>query len=174
MGGGSRIRQGDVVMQKLVEQFVPGYVRWVIRWRWLVVIACLLTTAVAGYGLHNFAFTADYKVYFSKDNAELVAFEKFEDTYTNSENILFVLQPKDKDVFTCDTLEIVRQLTEQAWQIPYAIRVDSITNNYQHTEANGDDLTVVDLVEEPQTLDAAGLARIRAVALNAWQPNICC
>ena len=145
--------------------FIPAYARWIIRWRWLVVMACLLVAAVAGYGLKNFAFTADYKVYFSQDNAELIAFQKFEDTYTNSENILFVLQPGDKDVFTRDTLAIVRQLTEDAWQIPYAIRVDSITN-YQHTEADGDDLIVADLVEDPRALDAAGLARVRTVALN--------
>ncbi|GMQ88417.1 MAG: MMPL family transporter [Gammaproteobacteria bacterium] len=152
-------------MRKLAEQFIPAYARWIIRWRWLVVVGCLLAVAAAGYGLRNFAFTADYKVYFSKGNAELIAFEKFENTYTNTENILFVLQPKDKNVFTRETLEIVRQLTEKAWQIPYAIRVDSLTN-YQHTEANGDDLTVTDLVQRPQVLDTAGLARIRAVALK--------
>lgn len=152
-------------MQKLTEQFIPAYARWIIRWRWLVVAACLLAALSAGYGLRNFSFTADYKVYFGKDNAELIAFEKFENTYTRSENIFFVLQPKDKNVFTPKTLEITKQLTEKAWQIPYAIRVDSITN-YQHTAANGDDLTVTDLVESPQALDAASLARIRAVALN--------
>jgi len=152
-------------MQKRVEQFVPGYTRRIIRWRWWVVIVCLLVAAVAGYGLRNFSFTADYKVYFSKDNAELVAFKKFEDTYTNSENILFVLQPKDKNIFTRETLETVRLLTEKAWQIPYAIRVDSVTN-YQHTRANGDELIVADLVEDPQGLDAVGLAQVRTVALS--------
>ncbi|GMT39882.1 MAG: RND transporter [bacterium] len=152
-------------MRKLAEQFVPAYARWIIRWRWLVVVASLVVVAAAGYGLRNFAFTADYKVYFGKDNAELIAFQKFENTYTNTENILFVLQPKDKNVFTRKTLEIVRQLTKKAWQIPYAIRVDSVTN-YQHTEANGDDLTVADLVERPQALDAADLARIRSIALG--------
>jgi len=152
-------------MQKLTEQFISAYARWVIRWRWLVLVACLLATAAAGYGLRNFAFTADYKVYFGKGNAELIAFETFENTYTSSENILFVLQPKDKNVFTRETLGIVKLLTEKAWQIPYAIRVDSLTN-YQHTEVNGDDLTVADLVERPQALDAAGLAKVRTVALE--------
>ncbi|NOZ11571.1 MAG: MMPL family transporter [Gammaproteobacteria bacterium] len=152
-------------MQKQIEQFVPAYARWVIRWRWPVLATCLLAALAAGLGLRDFAFTADYKVYFGKDNAELIAFKKFENTYTSSENILFVLQPKDKNVFTRETLEIVKQLTEQAWQIPYAIRVDSVTN-YQHTEATGDELTVANLVERPQALDAAGLARVRAVALE--------
>ncbi len=152
-------------MPKLIEQFVPDYTRWVIRWRWPVLFVCLLATLAAGYGLRNFAFTADYKVYFGKDNAELIAFNKFENSYTNTENILFVLQPKNKNVFTRETLAIVKQLTQKAWQIPYALRVDSLTN-YQHTEAKGDDLTVADLVERPQQLDAADLARIKTVALK--------
>jgi len=147
-----------------VEQLVLAWARGVIRWRWAVLAACLLAALLAGLGLRHFAFTADYKVYFGKDNPELIAFERFEAAYTNTENILFVLQPKDRNVFTRETLEIVRRLTEQAWQIPYAIRVDSLTN-YQHTEADGDDLTVSDLVQDPQALDAADLARIRAVAL---------
>ena len=152
-------------MLKLTEQLVPAYARWIIRWRWPVLAACLIAALAAGYGLRNFAFTADYKVYFGEDNAELIAFRKFEDTYTNTENILFVLQPKDKDVFTRETLEIVKRLTKKAWQIPYAIRVDSLTN-YQHTEASGDDLRVADLVQRPQALDTAALSRIRAVALE--------
>ena len=38
-------------------------------------------------------------------------------------------------------------MTEQAWQIPYVIRVDSVTN-FQHTSAIADDLVVEDLINE--------------------------
>jgi len=153
-----------IAIHPLIEQSVPAFARWVIRWRWPVLAVSLLAAAVAGYGLRNFAFTTDYKVYFGENNAELIAFKDFENTYTNTENILFVLQPSDKNVFTRKTLEIIKQLTAEAWQIPYAIRVDSLSN-YQYTEANGDDLTVADLVEKPQLLDQAGLDKIRAIAL---------
>ncbi|MEA2079231.1 MAG: MMPL family transporter [Pseudomonadota bacterium] len=57
------------------------------------------------------------------------------------------------------------RLTEAAWQIPYSIRVDSITN-YQHTEAEGDDLIVDDLVTDAGQLDAAGLQRVHDIAVN--------
>ncbi len=144
---------------------ITAYARWVIRWRWPVLAVCLLAVAAAGYGLRNFQFSADYKVYFGPDNPELLAFQAFEDTYTKSENILFVLQPADKNVFSRRTLGIVRQLTEDAWQIPYSIRVDSITN-FQHTAAKGDDLTVADLVERPSDLTDSRLAEIKAIALD--------
>jgi len=128
-------------------------------------VACLLAVVAAAYGLRNFQFSADYKVYFGPDNPELIAFQAFEDTYTKSENIIFVLQPADKNIFSRRTLEIVRQLTEDAWQIPYSIRVDSITN-FQHTAAEGDDLTVADLVDQPLTLTDRRLAEIKTIALN--------
>ena len=44
-------------------------------------------------------------------------------------------------------------------------RVDSITN-FQHTEAEADDLLVQDLVENAMDLSDEELARIRAIALS--------
>ncbi len=147
------------------QNMITAYARWIIRWRWAVLVLCLLTVAAATYGLRNFQFSADYKAYFGPDNPELIAFQAFENTYTKSENIIFVLQPADKNVFSRKTLEIVRQLTRDAWQIPYSIRVDSITN-FQHTTANGDDLAVADLVAQPSNLTDKRLAEIKTIALN--------
>ena len=158
-------QQSFLMMSPIDKDIITVYARWVIRWRWPVLAACLLAVATAAYGLRNFQFSADYKVYFGPDNPELLAFQAFEDTYTKSENILFVLQPADKNVFSHRTLEIVRQLTEDAWQIPYSIRVDSITN-FQHTTADGDDLTVGNLVDRPLDLTDARLTEIKTVALN--------
>ncbi len=152
-------------MSKFGQGMITNYARWIIRWRWTVLVACLLAVTAAAYGLRNFQFSADYKVYFGPDNPELIAFQAFEGTYTKSENILFVLQPADKNVFSRRTLEIIRQLTEDAWQIPYSIRVDSITN-FQHTAAEGDDLTVADLVDQPLELTDSRLAEIKTIALN--------
>ncbi|HED16357.1 MAG TPA: RND family transporter [Gammaproteobacteria bacterium] len=147
------------------QNIITAYAHWIIRWRWLVLVLCFLVVAVAAYGLRNFQFSADYKAYFGPDNPELIAFQAFENTYTKSENIIFVLQPADKNVFSRQTLEIVRQLTKDAWQIPYSIRVDSITN-FQHTTANGDDLAVADLVDQTADLTDRQLTEIKKVALS--------
>ncbi|GMR04635.1 MAG: MMPL family transporter [Thermodesulfobacteriota bacterium] len=151
--------------KKQSQRLTRAYAAWVIRWRWPVLIACILAALIAGLGIRYFEMTADYRVFFNADNPELKAFNAFEDTYTNTDNVLFVLQPGDKDVFTRKTLEVVRGLTEDAWQIPYAIRVDSITN-FQHTEALGDDLTVSDLVEDAGALTDGELTRVRDIALG--------
>lgn len=152
-------------MQKPAQQLSIAYAQWVIRWRWPVLICCLLLAIGAGLGMGRLKATADYRVYFGEDNPQLKAFETLEDTYTKTDNIFFVLQPSDKDVFTRETLAVVKELTEAAWKIPSAIRVDSITN-FQHTEAVGDDLTVGDLVEDPEGLSDARLAKVRKIALN--------
>lgn len=145
----------------------PGEVlaRFVTRHRYAVIALTLLLVAAAGYGMRYLVFDTDYRVWFSRDNPQLRNFEAIQDTYTKYDNILFVLAPRDQNVFTRRTLAAVEWLTEQAWQAPYGVRVDSITN-FQHTRADGDDLIVSDLVESPGSLSERELEAIRDTALS--------
>jgi len=142
-----------------------SYAEWLVRWRYLVLIAVVVLVAVAASGVRLLYFKTDYRAFFSEDNPQLQAFEQIQNTYTKTDNVLFVLAPQDGNVFTKETLATVIRLTEAAWQIPYSIRVDSITN-YQHTEAEADDLIVDDLVPDATQLDAAALQRIRDIAVH--------
>ena len=143
------------------------YAEWLVRWRYLILIAVLVLVAAIGSGARFITFDTDYRVFFSEDNPQLQAFEELQNTYTKTDNVMFVLAPKDGEVFSPETLNAIARLTEQSWQIPYSLRVDSITN-YQHTEARDDDLLVDDLVPEDvlDALDEAALQRIRNIALN--------
>jgi len=78
---------------------------------------------------------------------------------------MFVIAPDDGEVFSQRVMEAVYELTEKAWQIPYSSRVDSLTN-YQHTEAEGDDLVVQDLVEDPAALTVDRLQELQNIAVN--------
>lgn len=137
----------------------------ILRLRWLLIPLLLVLTLLAGAGAGKLHFTNDYQIFFSKENPQLLAFERLQDTYTQNDNILFVLAPEDGEVFTRDTLAAVEWLTEQAWQIPYSLRVDSISN-FQHTYAEADDLVVENLVSSAADLDPEGIERIRRVALS--------
>ena len=86
-------------------------------------------------------------------------------TYTKNDNFLFVIEPASGDAFDTDTLTAVESLTTAAWQIPFTIRVDSISN-FQHTEGIDDDLIVEDLVRDADLLDAPGQRRVRDIALS--------
>jgi predicted RND superfamily exporter protein len=144
---------------------VEQYARWVVRWRWLILILTIGLVMLLGSGGKNLQFTNDYRVFFSEANPYLEAFENLQDTYTKNDNVLIMLMPKSGDVFTPEALEAVVDLTDRAWQTPYSTRVDSISN-FQHTYAEQDDLVVIDLVEEPGSLDQAQLDYIRDVAVN--------
>ena len=143
---------------------VVRYAESIVRYRWLVIIATIALTMLLGSGGKNLEFTNDYRVFFSEGNPQLDAFESMQDTYTKNDNVLIMLEPKDGNAFTPETLAAVVELTEESWQIPYSIRVDSISN-FQYTYAEEDDLTVEDLVFEPELLSGDDLQKIRSIAL---------
>ncbi len=144
---------------------VELYTHFIIRWRYLVLLLTIALVMIAGYGGQNLGFSNDYRMFFGPDNPQLLAFEKMQNTFNKNDNIMFVITPKDGKVFTVETLTAVKDITEEAWQIPFSTRVDSITN-YQHTVAEEDDLVVDDLVPDPSILTSADLSRIQFVAIN--------
>jgi uncharacterized protein len=137
---------------------------WVIRFRWWVVLATILIVLVAASGGRFLGFSTDYRVFFSKDNPQLLAFETLQNTYTKNDNVMFAVEPKDGKVFTRETLAIVEEITRESWQIPYSIRVDSVTN-FQYTWSEEDDLVVQDLAENALNFTDAQLKKVQAVAL---------
>ncbi|MDC1287230.1 MMPL family transporter [Gammaproteobacteria bacterium] len=149
---------------KAIDRFAAALAHWVIAHRWLVLLLSLTLALGAGFGAGKLEFSTNYRVFFSDANPELQAFENLQDTYTRNDNFLFVFEPADGDAFSKQTLAAVERLTAEAWKIPFAIRVDSISN-FQHSYSIGDDLIVEDLVKNAKTRDADYLAERRAVAL---------
>ncbi len=149
---------------ELPERKPYAYGEWIVRNRWWVILASLLSVAAVGFGLKNVSVSSDLRIYFAADNPQYNIYEAIENTYVRNDNMLYVLAPKDGNVFTRETLAVLEELTEASWQMPHSLRVDSITN-YQWTRANGDDLIVTDLVEDAATLSNEDLVRIREVAM---------
>jgi predicted RND superfamily exporter protein len=141
------------------------YTDFILRWRYVVVLITIAGIIALGAGGKNLVFTNDYRYFFSEDNPQLLEFETLQDTYTKNDNIYIMLEPKQGDVFDKEFLTALKALTEESWQIPYSIRVDSITN-FQHTYAESDDLIVLDLVDRAEDLDEAGISYVKQVALN--------
>jgi len=138
---------------------------WLVRWRWVLLAGVIVLVCLAASGARFLGFSNDYRVFFSRENPQLLAFESLQNTYTKSDNVLFVLAPRDGSVFTPRTLSAIEWLTEQAWQIPYSIRVDSLSN-FQHTYAEGDDLVVEDLVTDAAGYSPGDIASVKRVALH--------
>lgn len=147
-----------------IEGFGARWARWTLRWRWPILALSALVALGAGAGAGRLRIASDYRVFFSEQNPDLLAFEAMQKIYTKNDNILFVVEPASGDVFSRDALVALEDLTDGAWQIPHAIRVDGIPN-FQHSEADGDDLAVGDLIPDAASLDEAGRARVRRIAL---------
>ena len=151
-------------LARSVDSLAIALSEWTIRHRWLTIIISLLIVAFFASHIRFLDFATNYRVFFSGDNPDLVAFEDFQKTYTKNDNFLFVIQAKDKAVFNGHLSEIAERITEEAWQIPFAIRVDSIPN-FQYTWADGDDLTVEDLIKDGNQLDPDVLQQKINIAL---------
>jgi len=141
------------------------FFRFILEHRVLVILTTLILTVCLGSGMLKLQFSNDYRMFFGEENPQLQAFEQLQNTYTKNDNLLFVIVPADGKVFTRDTLAAVVALTKQAWQIPYSLRVDSITN-YQYTYAEEDDLVVEDLVKAPESLSPEALQEKQAIATS--------
>lgn len=151
-------------MNKSKNSFAENWGKFVIKHKWAV----LLLTIVLAMGLGSqgkMEFDGDYHVFFSKSNPELEAFDGLQEKYSTVDNMIMVLAPKNKNIFTKENLIAIEELTAEAWNTPYSSRVDALTN-YQHTRAEGDDLYVEDLSYESENLTAEKIEEIKKIALN--------
>ena len=146
----------------MLDRFAAG----VVERRWLVLILATVVMLGASGGVPGIGVTNDHRVLFDEHDPELLTLEALDATYTESNNALIAIAPASGTVFTPEMLGLVEELTEAAWTVPYATRVDSLTN-YSHSEADGDDLIVAPLVQGADLLDEAGLRRIEDIATGS-------
>lgn len=125
----------------------------------------VLCTALAGWGLKDFENNNNPRIFFTEDNPDFQRFRQLEDRFTANEFVLFVVHPENNDIFTRDNLSALEELTEEAWTLPNATRVDSPIN-FQHTLVDGDTLNINPLVEDAAGMTPEAIERVRKVALN--------
>ena len=147
---------------------VDRFSELVVARRWLVILAAVVAVLALAYGGRFLSFRADTREFFSQDNPLVVALEAHENTYTKDEYLMFVLAPKEGNVFTREVLAAVEELTEASWQVPHSSRVNSLTN-FQHVEADDNDIRIFPLVEDASSLSDADIERITEIALDSPQ-----
>ena len=148
----------------MLRRFIDRHVDLILKHPWTIVMLSIVLVIGLASGIRFIEFANNYRMFFSSDNPQLRAFDEFQDTYTKNDNIMFVIQPSDGRALSPVNAAAVEEITAQAWQIPYATRVDSITN-FQHTWAKGDELIVEDLIIDAVNLSEADLEEKQAIAL---------
>lgn len=131
-------------MQKL-----PGWMKWCLHSPKKTLLLFLIMCVAASIGASSLYFRGDYKVFFEPDNPQRQAFEDMQNIFNKSENVSFLVVPRQGKIYQSDTFKLIRELTEEAWQLPLSTRVESISN-YQHTYSQDDDLVVTDLINQGQ------------------------
>ena len=139
--------------------------QWVVEHPWTVVLTILVCTALAGWGLKDFENNNNPRIFFTKDNPDFQRFRQLEDRFTANEMVLFVVHPDHDDIFTRANLVALEELTEQAWTLPNATRVDSPVN-FQHTRVDGDTLNINPLVQDASEMSSEAIQSAREVAVN--------
>ncbi len=135
----------------------------ILRYRSAGLVLTLACTLLLALGLKDLHVEGEYRIFFSRSNPQLQAFETMQATYAKSDNALIIVTPSTGDVFNERILDLVHALTDQAWRLPFASRVDAITN-FQHMAVDGDDIAVEDLYDPDG--GTAAVARVEAIALS--------
>ena len=148
-----------------MKSFEISFSEWVLKLRWLILALSIGLVMLAGSGGQNLKFTTDYRIFFSEDNPQLLAFDALEKTYSKNDSVLFAVTAKGGDIFTNKNLEAIEWLTEQGWQTPYSNRVDSISN-FQYSWSEEDDMVVEDLVSDAMSLSPEEIQKIKTIALK--------
>ena len=132
---------------------------------------CLLALFIfiCSVGNKNLYFRGDYKTFFREDNPQRLAFDEMQAAFNKTETIDFLVAPKTQTVFNKQTLQLVRELTEASWNIPYSIRVNSVSN-FQHTYSEQDDLIVQNLIPDSDELSPGRISEIKDIAMS--EPNL--
>lgn len=159
MSGSEQVNMG------LSDRFAFGYAKVLHFLRWPVLLLTIASVFAAAYGGQFLSFSNNYQYFFAPENPQRKAYDELQNVYSKRDNIVFVIRPKNGDVFTRETLTAIQWLTAAGWKLPFVVRVDSVTN-YQHTEAVEDDLNVSDLVKDPSTMDATAFRRAKDIAVN--------
>jgi len=144
---------------------ITQFAGWVVKRRWLILLATIVLTLGAGSGGRFLAFNNDYHIFFDADNPQVVAFDELQEKYTKDDNAFIVIAPKDGKVFTREALSAISELEQMAWQVPYSTRVDALTN-FQHTRSVDDDMYVESLVSDIENNSDSTLRTIEYIALN--------
>lgn len=132
---------------------------------WKIILLIATVILLLSSGIVRLEISNDFRVYLSKDNPQLKAFEAFEADYVKSDTATFVITAKHGDLFTREGLTLIEKLTTDSWQIDYVYRVSSLAN-YQYTQAFGDDVETNYLIENASDLTDSKIIDIKDVALN--------
>ncbi len=134
-------------------------------WPRTTLLLWLLATLALGAGLPRMQLDASYRSFFRADDPLVVSLDRNRQLYESGDTLLFMVAAGAGDLFGGEGLQAIEALTARSWELPLVLRVDSI-GNFPYSWAQGDELYVDELIDDPAALDADARARIRRIATS--------
>lgn len=136
------------------------------QYRISLFILGLVTLIGMGSQIPRLSVTGDFKILFSKDNHYLQRANAIDEQFLKADSIIFLLEPNGSNIYTRENLEMISWFTDEAWKLPYSIRVDSLSN-FQRTNADEDSITVDYFIDDPKALSEADIEERKQYATNS-------
>ena len=137
---------------------------WILRYNWqLLAVLAVLLLGLASGGT-RLGFSADNRAFFGTDNQDFRDLVSLDQSYSGAEGLFFMIEPPVGQSFAPQTLAALQTMTEDAWFIPYVLRVDSAVN-YTYSYALGDDIIVEPLLADDADITDADAERFRDIVL---------
>jgi predicted RND superfamily exporter protein len=141
-----------------------SFFKWVLSHPLSVLLITFSICIACALGLSGLSTSNDYRAFLDDEYPPIVELAEVEETFQENKMASLMIMPKGGSVFSKETLEVVRSLTEASWQVPKVTRVDSISN-FQHTKAVEDDLIVDNLINDELILTRETIAEIERISL---------
>lgn len=142
---------------------MPYFLEFLFRHQRRLSALFVILGLIACAGLPGISISSDTRVFFARDSARLEHLEAFERTYSQNNNVLFVVAVNSGTLITPEHLATLADLTEAAWQLPHSIRVDSLTN-FPHMTTIDDEFIIGDLLPANTPVSDRLLEEINRVA----------
>lgn len=110
------------------------------------IVFCVVLIAISGYGVTKLSLATDYKIFFDRENKDLMSLEKIEEMFTKIDNLFIMVAPPN-DVYSTNTLTVIHEMTEAIWKMPNVSRVDSLTN-FPYSHAVNDEIVIDNFIYE--------------------------
>ncbi|MEE2756954.1 MAG: MMPL family transporter [Myxococcota bacterium] len=122
------------------------------------------------FGAKTLAPDFSYRVWFNEGDPLIVEFDTFERRFGNDDRAVVIIH-SPSGIFDKDSAQLLIEMTEKAWQLPYSMRVDSLANfNWVH--ADGDELLIEPIFpDDVELTDRFLSARRKVVLAHETLPN---
>ena len=116
------------------------------------------------FGAQTLAPDFSYRVWFNEDDPLIVEFDTFERRFGNDDRAVVIVH-SPSGIFDKSSAELLVKMSDKAWQLPHAMRVDSLANfNWVH--ADGDELLVEPMLPDDIELTDEVLKERKKAALS--------